>query len=64
MFSFSGMDINLGLKGLAALQPFIEMITWAENDHSIMKALIYKMEHSDKLCKDFLKYGIKEYLFL
>lgn len=58
------MDVNVGLKGLTSLQPFIEKITVADTEHSIMSALIYKMEHSDKICKDFLRHGLKEYFFL
>lgn len=61
---FSGMEINFGLKGLSALQPFIEMVTLAETEHSIMQSLIFKMDHSDRICKEFLKFGLKEYLFL
>jgi hypothetical protein len=58
------MDINLGLKGLSSLQPFIEMITLAETEHSIMQSLVFKMEHSERICREFLKFGLKEYLFL
>ncbi|KAL4225399.1 hypothetical protein ACF0H5_016089 [Mactra antiquata] len=60
----TGLDINIGLKSVTSLQPFIEMITVAETEHSIMETLIFKMEHSDKICKDFLKFGLKEYMFL
>lgn len=60
----TGMDVNVGLKGLTSLQPFIEKVTIADTEHSIMTALIYKMEHSEKICKDFLRHGLKEYLFL
>lgn len=60
----TGLDINLGLKGLTSLQPFIYKICTAETEHSIMKSLVFKMEHSDRICKDFLKYGLKEYIFL
>jgi hypothetical protein len=62
--TFSGMDINLGVKGLSILQPFIEMVTLAETEHSIMQALIFKMEHSERICRESLKYGLKEYLLL
>ncbi|KAL4222882.1 hypothetical protein ACF0H5_018922 [Mactra antiquata] len=60
----TGLDINIGLKGVTSLQPFIDMITVAEAEHSIMEALIFKMEHSDKICNDFIKFGLKEYMFL
>ncbi|WAR11345.1 hypothetical protein MAR_025525 [Mya arenaria] len=64
-FNFNtGMDINLGLKSLSSLKPFIERITVAETEYNIMSSLIYKMEHSDRICKYFLKYGLKEYLFM
>ncbi|WAR11352.1 hypothetical protein MAR_025532 [Mya arenaria] len=64
-FNFNtGMDINLGMKGLSSLEPFIERITVAETEYNIMSSLIYKMEHSDKICSDFLKHGLKDYLFL
>ncbi|XP_045193654.1 uncharacterized protein LOC123549549 [Mercenaria mercenaria] len=60
----TGMDINIGLKGLTALQPFIEKVTLAETEHSIMKSLLFKMEHSDRICTEFLKFGLREYMFL
>ncbi|XP_060570065.1 uncharacterized protein LOC132728440 [Ruditapes philippinarum] len=60
----TGMDINLGVKGLSSLQPFIEMVTLAETEYSIMQALVFKMEHSEKICRESLKYGLKEYLLL
>ncbi|WAR11349.1 hypothetical protein MAR_025529, partial [Mya arenaria] len=50
-FNFNtGVDINLGMKGLSSLEPFIEKITVAETEYNIMSSLIYKMEHSDKIC--------------
>ena len=58
------MDINLALKGLSSLEPFIEKIALAETEYSIMSTLIYKMEHSDKICREFLKHGLKEYMFM
>ena len=60
---FSGMDVNVGIKGLTSLQPFIEKVVWAQTEYSILSALVYKMEHSDKVTKDFLKHGLKEYVF-
>ncbi|WAR11351.1 hypothetical protein MAR_025531 [Mya arenaria] len=64
-FNFNtGMDINLGMKGLSSLEPFIDRITVAETEYNIMSSLIYKMEHSDKICREFLKHGLHEYLFL
>lgn len=60
----TGMDINIGIKGLSSLQPFIEKVAVAETEHSIMSTLVYKMEHSDRVCKDFLKHGLKEYMFI
>lgn len=60
----TGLDVNVGLKGLAALEPFIGRIVCAESEHSIMSCLLYKMEHSEKECKSFLKHGLKEYIFM
>ena len=62
--SISGLDVNIGIKGLMSLEPFIDKISLADTEHSIMAALIYKMEHSDKVSKDLLKHGLKEYIFL
>ncbi|WAR11350.1 hypothetical protein MAR_025530 [Mya arenaria] len=58
------MDINLGIKGLSSLEPFIDRITVAETEYNIMSSLIYTIEHSDKICREFVKHGLKEYLFL
>lgn len=60
----TGMDINIGFKGLSSLQPFVEKVAIADTEHSIMSALVYKMEHSDKVCRDFLRHGLKEYMFV
>lgn len=58
------MDINIGIKSLASLQPFVERVGLADSEHSIMTSLVYKMEHSDRVCREFIKHGLKEYMFL
>jgi hypothetical protein len=57
------LELNIGLQGLTTLEPFIEGVSLAETEHSIMHTLLFKMEHSDKICKDHLKYGLKEFIF-
>ncbi|XP_060587705.1 uncharacterized protein LOC132743192 [Ruditapes philippinarum] len=59
----TGLELNIGLQGLTTLEPFIEGVSLAETEHSIMHTLLFKMEHSDKICKDHLKYGLKEFIF-
>jgi hypothetical protein len=60
---FPGMELNVGLQGLITLEPFIEGVSLAETNHSIMKTLLFKMEHSETICKEFLNDGINEYVF-
>ncbi|KAK3085962.1 hypothetical protein FSP39_011386 [Pinctada imbricata] len=63
-FNFhTGLDINPAIRGLMSLSTFIEMISIAETEHSITEALIYKMKHTDSVCKELIKHGMKEYMF-
>ncbi|KAJ8303250.1 hypothetical protein KUTeg_019646 [Tegillarca granosa] len=59
----TGLDVNPGIRSLRSLTTFINMITLAENEHSIKDALVYKMKHTDQLSKDLIQSGIKESMF-
>lgn len=63
-YSMAGMDVNMGIKGLGSLQPFIERITHAQTEYTIMSSLLYKMEHAEKMCRDMLRHGLREYMFI
>jgi len=54
----------MGIRGLAALQPFIDRVSLAQTEYSIMNSLLFKMEHSDRMCRDMLKHGLREYMFI
>ncbi|XP_060586181.1 uncharacterized protein LOC132741930 [Ruditapes philippinarum] len=59
----TGLDINMGLKGLASLPQFIQSIVIADTEHSIVKSLVSKIEHSEGLSREFLTFGLKQHLF-
>ncbi|XP_064599220.1 uncharacterized protein LOC135465802 [Liolophura sinensis] len=59
----TGMDVNVGLKGLETLQQFINMAAWCESEHAILETLLFKANHSEQVCKEFLRSGLRDYLF-
>ncbi|KAK6185089.1 hypothetical protein SNE40_007403 [Patella caerulea] len=60
----TGMDVNVGIKGLMSLSKLITMATTAETEHAIMNTMQQKSNHAEQVCKDFLKNGLNEYMFL
>ncbi|XP_052232600.1 uncharacterized protein LOC127845629 isoform X2 [Dreissena polymorpha] len=58
----TGLDINAGFKGLVSLRSFVDQITLADTEYNITKTLVWKMDHSEKICKDLIKHGLKEYM--
>ncbi|GAB1598133.1 uncharacterized protein LOC106870828 isoform X1 [Argonauta hians] len=63
-YNFStGMDVNIGLKNLVTLPKFLEMASWAETENHITSVLTYKIRHSEKVCRNFVKSGLREYMF-
>ncbi|KAL3860230.1 hypothetical protein ACJMK2_010384 [Sinanodonta woodiana] len=59
----TGMDVNVGLKSLTLLEPFLGKAALAMTESAIMNVLIYKMDHAEKLAREFIKSGMKEYMF-
>ena len=57
------MDVNIGIKGLLSLPTFLDMVSWAETDNHITSALAYKARHADKVCREIVKHGLREYMF-
>lgn len=63
-YNFStGMDVNIGIKGLVSLPPFLDMVSWAETENHITSALAYKARHADRVCREIVKHGLREYMF-
>lgn len=63
-YNFStGMDVNIGIKGLVSLPTFLDMVSWAETENHITSALGYKARYADKVCRDIVKHGLREYMF-
>ncbi|XP_059164437.1 uncharacterized protein LOC131947288 [Physella acuta] len=60
----TGMDVNVGIKGLMSLSNFISVICVAETEHAIVQALIQKNKDADRVCKDFIRCGLAEYHLL
>ncbi|CAL1542508.1 unnamed protein product [Lymnaea stagnalis] len=60
----TGMDVNVGIKGLMSLSNFISVICVAETEHSIVQALIQKNKDADRICRDFIRSGLVEYHLL
>jgi hypothetical protein len=52
----------VGSQCLVTLEPFIEGISLAETNHLIMKTIFFKMDHSEKIGKQFLNYGKNEHV--
>ncbi|ESO81962.1 hypothetical protein LOTGIDRAFT_170498 [Lottia gigantea] len=59
----TGKDINLAMDGLPILNRFITMITWASSEHSIMEAMLFKSRSAERICKSFLKNGLRDTVF-
>jgi hypothetical protein len=53
----------MGLKGLQSLPQFIQGIVIADTEHSTVKSLVSKMEHSEGLSREFLTFELKQHLF-
>ncbi|XP_036368549.1 uncharacterized protein LOC118767619 [Octopus sinensis] len=63
-YNFStGMDVNIGLKNLVTLPNFLEMVSWAETENHITSVLTYKTRHTEKVCRNFVRCGLREYMF-
>ncbi|XP_067651778.1 uncharacterized protein [Haliotis asinina] len=59
----TGLDVNIGIKGIMTLPNFLSMVPTAMTEHSIMKAMMYKSRQADQVCKDFVKNGLRDYMF-
>ncbi|KAK6184719.1 hypothetical protein SNE40_007131 [Patella caerulea] len=59
----TGCDVNLAMEGLPTLSRFITMVTWARTEHNIIEAMSYKSKSAEKICKSFLKHGLREAIF-
>ncbi|CAG5120133.1 unnamed protein product, partial [Candidula unifasciata] len=60
----TGMDVNVGIKGLMSLSNFISVVCVADSEHAILKALMQKNKDADRICRDFIKSGLVEYRML
>jgi hypothetical protein len=59
----AGMDINLGFRGVQSLETFIRLAASAETEKTLLAALNYKFTHVKAVTHDFLKNGLKEYMY-
>ncbi|XP_064641268.1 uncharacterized protein LOC135496080 isoform X1 [Lineus longissimus] len=59
----SGMDINLGIRGLQSLHKFVRMAATAATERSILGALRYKSQHSNQVVQEYLKQGLRESMY-
>ena len=59
----SGMDINLGIRGIQSLDHFIHLVGMAENEKAILSALNFKNSHSRAVMQDFLKNGLSNVFY-
>lgn len=59
----SGMDVNLGFRGVQSLENFIRLAAAAESEKSLLAALNYKFTHVKAVTHDFLKNGLKESMY-
>ncbi|RUS92172.1 hypothetical protein EGW08_000025 [Elysia chlorotica] len=57
----TGMDVNVGLRGLMALPNFLSVIAVADTDHAILKALTHKNRDAERVCREFTRTGLAEY---
>ncbi|XP_067651780.1 uncharacterized protein [Haliotis asinina] len=57
----TGLDVNIGIKGIVTLPNFLSMVPTAMTEHSIMKAMMSRQ--ADQVCKDFVKNGLRDYMF-
>ncbi|ELT88966.1 hypothetical protein CAPTEDRAFT_195875 [Capitella teleta] len=59
----SGMDVNLGFRGVQSLETFIRLAASAETEKTLLAALNYKFAHVRAVTHDFIKNGLKEYMY-
>uniref|UniRef100_A0A0B6ZV97 FAD-binding domain-containing protein n=1 Tax=Arion vulgaris TaxID=1028688 RepID=A0A0B6ZV97_9EUPU len=60
----TGMDVNVGIKGLMGLSSFISLACVVDSEHAILQALLQKNKDADRICRDFIKAGLVEYHML
>ena len=57
------MDVNVGINGLRSLGKFIQMAAEAETMEKIKSALDFKQRHSISVSQEYIKKGMKEYIY-
>ena len=60
---FPGMDINLGVAGLQSLENFIRLASCADDEATILRALNDKFRHSRAVTQEFVRNGLKEFMY-
>jgi len=61
--SVVGMDINLVISGLATLGCFVQEAVWVDSEKTILQALTKKLKHGQSVSQDFIRNGLKEFMY-
>lgn len=56
------MDVNVSIKGLNSMSKFINLIAESDTDYAIEQTLAFKIKDSERLCKDFTRTGLFDYI--
>ena len=62
LLSCAGQDVNIGLQGLQSLGQFIDSAAVSDSEHSIMETLSKKTESAEKICRNFINFGLREHI--
>ena len=60
---FSGMGVNLGIRGLHSLGDFIKAVASVRNDQDILSAMAVKSRHAKNVTMDFARTGLLETMY-
>ncbi|KAK7500326.1 hypothetical protein BaRGS_00008549, partial [Batillaria attramentaria] len=58
----TGMDVNVGVQGVQSLGEFIKMAAVCDSEHAILAALSFKSQSSERVCKDFIRNGMRDHM--
>ncbi|KAK3085424.1 hypothetical protein FSP39_003082 [Pinctada imbricata] len=63
-FNFhTGLDINPHIRCLMSLGAFIDKLTAADSENSILESMVFKIKDLEMVCKELVKKGLKEAMF-
>lgn len=58
----TGMDVNIGIQGVQSLSEFLDKAAVCDSEHTILAALNFKSHSAEKVCRDFIKNGLREHM--